>query len=455
MLSQYLLKDLTIKDKIIRNRSVLAPMAGLGHIALRHLIAEFGGFGLLFTGMCSAKAIPYENPNTSMVFNWRQQELGYLVCQIFGSEVKAMADAAEQIEKHGFFGVDLNFGCSVSAICKKGSGAALLRNPKLCSKIVKAVRKSVSIPVFVKFRIGWENNPQFAADMAARFEDAGADALTFHPRIAPDRRNRPPKWDVIKLVKQAVCIPVIVDQVRAKLLEKEYKIAAIVHAETSTGVKNPVFEIGQLLKENNTIYLVDAVTSFGGIGIDMDDWRIDVLYSGTQKCLSCPPGLSPVSFSSRAVKAIQQRKTKVPNWYLDLTMIMNYWEGDTRAYHHTAPINMLYGLYQALSLIFKEGELNVYKRHMDNHLLLVDGLKQIGIDMLVDKSFRLPMLNSVHIPKGADDAAVRNKLLTEYKIEIGAGLGPLAGKIWRIGLMGHTARQENIEKLLTALKTVL
>jgi len=207
-LSQYLLKDLAIKDKIIHNRLVLAPMAGLGHIALRQLISEFGGFGLLFTGMCSAKAVPHENPKVSPVFNWRQKELEYLVCQIFGSEPESMAKAAVRIEKEGFFGVDLNFGCSVAAICKKGSGAALLKDPDLSSKIVKSVRESVSIPVFVKFRLGWDNDPQFAVDMARRFEDAGADALTFHPRIAPDRRNRPPLWDVISLVRQAVKIPV-------------------------------------------------------------------------------------------------------------------------------------------------------------------------------------------------------------------------------------------------------
>lgn len=207
-LSHYLLQDLAIKDRIIHNRIVLAPMAGLGHIALRQLIAEFGGFGLLFTGMCSAKAVPHENPDSSLVFKWRKQELEHLVCQIFGSDPKSMANAAIRIEKEGFFGVDLNFGCSVAAICKKGCGAALLKNPDLSSNIVKAVRESVSIPVFVKFRTGWENNPQFAVDMAKRFEDAGADALTFHPRIAPDRRNRPPQWDVIKLVRQAVSIPV-------------------------------------------------------------------------------------------------------------------------------------------------------------------------------------------------------------------------------------------------------
>jgi len=208
MLSQYLLKDLTIKNQTIHNRLVLAPMAGLGHISLRQLISEFGGFGLLFTGMCSAKAVPHENPDISQVFSWRREELKYLVCQIFGSDPESMVNAAMRIEKEKFFGVDLNFGCSVAAICKKGCGAALLKKPDLSFKIVKAVRESVSIPLFVKFRTGWESNPQFAVDMARRFEDAGADALTFHPRVAPDRRNRPPKWDIIKLVQNAVEIPV-------------------------------------------------------------------------------------------------------------------------------------------------------------------------------------------------------------------------------------------------------
>jgi len=207
-LPQYLAKDLVIKDRVIRNRMVLAPMAGLGHIAFRRLISEFGGFGLLFTGMCNAKAIPHENPHTSPVFKWQKEELGYLVCQIFGSDPESMAAAAERIEKEGFFGVDLNFGCSVAAICKKGYGAALLKNPELSSKIVTAVRKAVSIPVFVKFRTGWENNPLSAVNMAVRFEEAGADALTFHPRIAPDRRTRPPQWDMIRLVQEAVSIPV-------------------------------------------------------------------------------------------------------------------------------------------------------------------------------------------------------------------------------------------------------
>lgn len=249
--------------------------------------------------------------------------------------------------------------------------------------------------------------------------------------------------------------PVIVEDVKNKLSKKPYKIVAVVHAETSTGVENPVAEIGKLLKGSDSLYLVDAVTSLGGMEIRMDEWSIDALYSGTQKCLSCPPGLSPISMSKRATDTIAARTTKVPNWYLDLTMIINYWQGATRAYHHTAPINMLYGLYQALYLIEEEGETAVYARHRNTHRMLVEGLAHLGIEMLVDQSCRLPMLNSVHIPAGVEDGAVRAKLLGDDKIEIGAGLGPLAGKIWRIGLMGHTARPENVEKLLTGLKAAL
>jgi alanine-glyoxylate transaminase/serine-glyoxylate transaminase/serine-pyruvate transaminase len=249
--------------------------------------------------------------------------------------------------------------------------------------------------------------------------------------------------------------PVIADVVQKQLSKKTYKLVAVVHAETSTGVMNPVSGIGSLLKDKETLFLVDAVTSFGGTDIFMDDWGIDVLYSGTQKCLSCPPGLSPVSFSRAAVDVIEARKTKVPNWYLDLSLIMNYWEGATRAYHHTAPVNMLYGLYQALCLILEEGETRVFERHMKTHLQLVRELDHLGIRMHVDAPCRLPMLNAVCIPDGVDDADVRTRLLKQYKIEIGAGLGPLAGKIWRIGLMGHTARPENVEKLIQALKAVL
>ncbi len=249
--------------------------------------------------------------------------------------------------------------------------------------------------------------------------------------------------------------PVILEKVEDMLKKKNYKIVAVVHAETSTGVRNPVEEIGDLLRGKETLYLVDTVTSLGGIEVAMDAWGIDVLYSGTQKCLSCPPGLAPVSFSDRALDVILGRKTKVPNWYLDVSMLTKYWEGKARVYHHTAPINMNYALYQTLSLIVEEGLENVFRRHLECHNLLVQGLEDLGIKMLVSPDFRLPMLNSIYIPEGVEDAEVRSKLRYSYKIEIGAGLGPLAGKIWRIGLMGHTAKKENVARMLTALKEIL
>ena len=247
--------------------------------------------------------------------------------------------------------------------------------------------------------------------------------------------------------------PVQLDAVRTKLANNSYRIVAVVHAETSTGVRNPVAEVGKLVKDTGALYLVDGVTSMGGIPIQLDAWGADAFYSGTQKCLSCPPGLAPVSFSPRAVEKLRSRKTKVPNWYLDVSMIVNYWQGAKRAYHHTAPINMLYALHAALSVILREGMDRVHARHRAAHEQLVAGLAAMGMQMLVAPEYRLPMLNAVKIPSGVDDAAVRNRLLTEHGIEIGAGLGPLAGKVWRFGLMGHTARPENVERLLKHLKT--
>ncbi len=244
------------------------------------------------------------------------------------------------------------------------------------------------------------------------------------------------------------------DAVEKKIREKSYRIVAIVHAETSTGVRNPVAEVGSLLKGSDIIYIVDTVTSLGGIEVRMDDWNIDCLYSGTQKCLSCPPGLAPFSFSDKAMAKLTVRKTKVPNWYLDLTMIANYW-GQNRVYHHTAPVNMLYGLYQALLLILEETPEKVFERHRKNHEVLVKGLEGLGLSMLVDVPYRLPMLNAVCVPEGVDELSVRRRLRNEFKIEIGGGLGPLAGKIWRIGLMGHTARRKNVSRLIKALREIL
>ncbi|XOV94622.1 MAG: pyridoxal-phosphate-dependent aminotransferase family protein [Bacteroidota bacterium] len=249
--------------------------------------------------------------------------------------------------------------------------------------------------------------------------------------------------------------PVIPADVEKKLEGSNYDLVAVVHAETSTGVRNPVEEISEIISKTNALFLVDTVTSLGGIPVKTDEWKIDAIYSGTQKCLSCPPGLSPVSMSDRAVAKIQSRKSKVPNWYLDLSMIINYWAGEKRAYHHTAPINMLYALNEAVHLILNEGLENVFKRHKEVHEYLGQQLEKIGLQFYVAPDYRLPMLNAVTIPEGVDDAKVRSHLLNDHHIEIGGGLGPLSGKIWRIGIMGHTARKENVDRLIKGLKDIL
>ncbi len=207
-LAAYLRQPLKIGCRSIDRRLALAPLSFLGNIAFRELLSHYGGYGLLFSEMCSAKAVPHENRFVSPCFRWRDEERAHLVCQIFGADPLSMAEAARRIESEGLFGVDINFGCSNATITRRNCGAALLKNPDLASTIVAEVRKAVSFPLTVKFRTGWRDDPGFAVDMAKRFEDAGADALTFHPRVAPDRRSRPPKWSYIGLVKQAVNIPV-------------------------------------------------------------------------------------------------------------------------------------------------------------------------------------------------------------------------------------------------------
>ena len=249
--------------------------------------------------------------------------------------------------------------------------------------------------------------------------------------------------------------PITAKMVEEKLHIKKYDLIAIVHAETSTGVLNPINEIAKLIKKTNSLFVVDAVTSLGGIPIKMDQWGIDALYSGTQKCLSCPPGLSPVSFSEKAVYKLRKRKTKVPNWYLDLSMIASYWSGKQRVYHHTAPINMIYALYQSLYNIIDEGVENVFKKHLDAHNYLFNRLEKLNLELLVDKQCRLPMLNAIKIPSGVSDIEVRSILLKEYNIEIGGGLGVLKGKVWRVGLMGHTAKKKNVDKLCNALSSII
>lgn len=249
--------------------------------------------------------------------------------------------------------------------------------------------------------------------------------------------------------------PVDIDQVKEQLKKDDYKIVAVVHAETSTGVLNPVPEIAKLLEEKDSLFLVDTVTSLGGIPVEVDKWGADVVYSGTQKCLSCPPGLAPATFSPAAVEKLNNRKSKVPNWYLDLSMLTKYWEGKTRVYHHTAPVNMLYGLYQAIWNVLNEGEENVFARHQAAHEHLVAGMADLGWEMLVAEGYRLPMLNTVLVPEGIDEALLRRRLLNEHQIEIGAGLGPMAGKIIRIGLMGYNAQISTVDRFLDAMHKVL
>ena len=249
--------------------------------------------------------------------------------------------------------------------------------------------------------------------------------------------------------------PVRVERVKELLAQDQYKIVAIVHAETSTGVCNPVEEIGQLVHESGALYLVDTVTSLGGIPVEIDKWKADIVYSGTQKCLSCPPGAAPISFSDAAMEVIQNRKTPVPNWYLDMNMLAKYWRGEARVYHHTAPISMMYALYQSVYNVLEEGTENVFARHRAVHERLVAGLEELGLEMLVEPAYRLPDLNAVKVPEGIDEKKLRADLLNRHHIEISGGLGPLAGKIIRIGLMGYNATPENVDRLLDALRDCL
>ncbi len=260
---------------------------------------------------------------------------------------------------------------------------------------------------------------------------------------------------VVETVEAEWGTPIAPDAVRAKLAGRPYQVVAVVHAETSTGVANPVAEIAELVKPTGALFVVDGVTSLGAIPVEVDGWGIDAFYSCSQKGLSCPPGLAPFSLSDRAVDRLLARKTKVVSWYLDASLIVNYWEGTKRAYHHTAPINMIYGLYQALLNVTGEGLDAVFARHREAHRRLVAGVEKLGLGLLVRPESRLPQLNAIKVPAGEDEAKVRSRLLTEHKIEIGAGLGPLAGKVWRVGIMGHAARVENVERFLGALAKVL
>lgn len=244
-------------------------------------------------------------------------------------------------------------------------------------------------------------------------------------------------------------------QVRDALATCKPKLLAIVHAETSTGVLQPLEEISKMVHDAGALLVVDAVTSYCGTELRVDEWGIDAIYSGTQKCLSAPPGLSTVSFSERAIQVLDNRRTKVQSWFLDLSLVKSYWAGAKRAYHHTAPVSAMYALREAYRLVLEEGLENRWARHSKNHLLLKEGLKKLGIEFLVKEEFRLPMLNSVIIPEGVDDAYVRSRLLNDYNIEIGGGLGKFAGKVWRIGLMGQSSTPNHVNMLLAALKEIL
>jgi alanine-glyoxylate transaminase / serine-glyoxylate transaminase / serine-pyruvate transaminase len=244
------------------------------------------------------------------------------------------------------------------------------------------------------------------------------------------------------------------DEVKAAIARTKPKVVGIVHAETSTGAWQPVEEIARIVHDAGALIALDTVTSLAGVPVETDAWEIDVIYSGTQKCLSCPPGLAPVTLGPRAVEALNQRKTKVQSWYLDLTMIQRYW-GSDRFYHHTAPISMNYALREALALVAEEGLANRITRHALNGRALQAGLEAMGLSLATVPGHRLPQLSCVRIPDGIDDLTVRRRLLTDWGIEVGGGLGPFKGQAWRIGLMGHTSRRSNVTLVLSALETCL
>ena len=233
-----------------------------------------------------------------------------------------------------------------------------------------------------------------------------------------------------------------------------FKVIGIVHAETSTGAAQPVEEISRVTRESGGLLLLDTVTSLAGMPVDVDGGGVDACYSGTQKCLSCPPGLSPVTFSAAAEEVIANRGSKVASWYLDMNMIRQYW-GSERLYHHTAPINMNYALHEALRIVMEEGLPARWERHARQHRALKSGLEALRFRYLADPQHQLPMLNAVALPDGLDEAALRKRLLGEYAIEVGAGLGEFKGKAWRIGLMGESATERHVSALLSALEAIL
>lgn len=244
------------------------------------------------------------------------------------------------------------------------------------------------------------------------------------------------------------------NDIKAAIKKYSPQIVAIVHAETSTGILQPIDDIGYVVREHNALLVVDAVTSLGGISVKMDEWMVDVIYSGSQKCLGCPPGLAPVSFNDRAMDKIRS-KNKVSSFYLDINLLYNYWGGDKRIYHHTGPVSLIYALHEALRMIYEEGLQSRFTRHQNNSDALVAGLRAMGLETFAQEEHLLPTLNAIKIPEGIDDAKVRKRLINEYNIEIGAGLGKLAGKIWRIGLMGASSTKNNVITLLGVLEKIL
>jgi alanine-glyoxylate transaminase/serine-glyoxylate transaminase/serine-pyruvate transaminase len=245
-----------------------------------------------------------------------------------------------------------------------------------------------------------------------------------------------------------------VDEIKTALETHKPAILALVHAETSTGARQPLEDVGELCHKHGTLLLVDTVTSLGGVPIFLDEWGVDLAYSCSQKGLSCSPGASPFTMSPRAMEKLQKRETKVANWYLDMLLLGKYW-GNERIYHHTAPINLYYGLREALRLVAEEGLTNCWQRHQKNVEYLWQRLEEIGLKMHVAKEYRLPTLTTVCIPDGVDGKAVAKQLLLEHNIEVGGGLGELAGKVWRVGLMGFNSRPENVDRLVETLQQVL
>lgn len=244
-------------------------------------------------------------------------------------------------------------------------------------------------------------------------------------------------------------------ELRAAIERVQPSVVGIVHAETSTGAWQPLEEIARDVRAAGALLIVDCVTSLGGLPVEIDRWGVDAAYSGTQKCLSCPPGLAPVTFGPRSVERMDRRRGKVQSWYLDMSMVRNYWSGQSRAYHHTAPINMNFALHEALRLVLEEGLEARFARHLRNHRALKAGLAAMGIEYAVAEPHALPTLNAVRIPAGVEDLPVRRRLLSEFGIEIGGGLGAMAGKVWRIGLMGEASSKRNVLLFLAALEDCL